>query len=73
MRGNVPLPHELAIGEVLFPPLLLAGLLGFLTALATGRLLNRLQLHELLFYPPLVLIALTVLYTVVIGTILVGI
>lgn len=69
----MPLPHELAIGEVLFPPLLLAGMLGFLAAIATGRLLNRLQLHDLLFYPPLVLIALTVFYTIVIGTLLIGI
>jgi hypothetical protein len=71
--NKVPVPHELAIGEVLFPPLLLAALLGLAAALATGRLLNRRQLTELLFYPPLVLVALAVLYTVLIGSVVIGI
>ena len=69
----IPVPHELAIGEVLFPPMLLAALLGGAAALMTGRLLNRLQMAQLVFYPPLVLVALTVIYTVVIGTFLIGV
>jgi hypothetical protein len=56
-------PHELYIGEVFFSPLLLDAALGFAAASLTGRLLNRLQLSRYFYHPPLVLIALAVLYT----------
>ena len=68
----MPVPHELAIGEVLFPPLLLALLLGATAAIAAGRLMNRWRLTELVYYPPLVLLAMTVLFTVLFGTFLFG-
>lgn len=69
----MPVPHELALGEVLFPPLLLAVLLGAAAAVGVGRLLNRFELTQHLFYPPLVLVAMTVTFTVLLGTLLVGI
>lgn len=62
------IPHEIAIGEVFMPPLLVAGSLGLLAALITAQLLNRYRLSRYFFYPPLVLVALTVIYTVIIGT-----
>lgn len=61
-------PHELAVGGVYMPPLLIAGVLGLLAAVITAILLNRCRLSKYFFYPPLVFIALSVIYTVLIGT-----
>ena len=67
------MPHEIAIGGVYFPPILIAAVLGALAALATGRALDRVRLSKYFFYPPLLMLSLTVIYTVVIGTFVVGI
>jgi hypothetical protein len=69
----MPVPHELAFGEVFLPPLLIAAVLGFAVALLVGRFLNRGRLSRLFFYPPLALIALTVIFTVLIGTFVFGV
>jgi len=61
-------PSEFAIGGVYVPPLLVAATLGMLLAMLTARLLNRYRLSRFFFYPPLVFVALTVIYTVLIGT-----
>jgi hypothetical protein len=63
-----PIPHEFAIGEVFMPPLLAASLLGLLAAVVTAHLLNRYRLSRFFFYPPLVFLALMIIYTVLIGT-----
>jgi Protein of unknown function (DUF1656) len=63
-----PIPHEFAIGEVFMPPLLVASLLGLLAAMVTAHLLNRYRLSRFFFYPPLVFLALMIIYTVLIGT-----
>ena len=65
------IPSEFAIGGVYMPPLLVAGMLGTLLALLTARLLNRFRLSRYFFYPPLVFVALTVIYTVAVGTFLI--
>ena len=65
------IPSEFAIGGVYMPPLLVASLLGAIAAMVTARLLNRYRLSRYFFYPPLVLVALTVIYTVLIGTFLI--
>ncbi len=62
------IPHEFAIGEVFMSPLLIASLLGAVAAVVTARLLNRYRLSKYFFYPPLVFLALMVIYTVFIGT-----
>ena len=62
------IPHEFAIGGVFMPPLLIASLLGAVVAVVTARLLNRYRLSKYFFYPPLVFLALMVIYTVFIGT-----
>lgn len=62
------IPHEFTLGGVYFPPLLIAGLLGVLAAVLTATLLNRYRLSRFFFYPPLVFIALAVIYTGLIGT-----
>ena len=67
-----PIPHEFAIGGVYMPPLLVAGFLGAVAAFITARLLNRYRLSRYLFYPPLVFLSLAVIYTVFIGTFVIG-
>ena len=67
------IPHEIAIGGVFMPPLLVASTLGVIAAVITAQLLNRYRLSRYLYYPPLVLIALMVIYTVIIGTFIVRI
>jgi len=62
------IPHEFAIGGVFMPPLLIVSILGALASVVTARLLNRYRLSKYFFYPPLVFLALTVIYTVFIGT-----
>jgi hypothetical protein len=65
------IPHEFTIGGVYFPPLLIAGILGVAAAVLTATLLNRFRLSRFFFYPPLVFVALAVIYTGLIGTFLV--
>ena len=62
------IPSEFVIGGVYFPPILIAGLLGTAAAWLTAQLLNRFRLSRFFAYPPLVLLALAVIYTVVLGT-----
>ena len=56
-------PHELYLGEVFLPPMLLDAVLGLAAAWLTARLLNRFRLSRYFYHPPLVLIALAVIYT----------
>ncbi|MGD9251578.1 MAG: DUF1656 domain-containing protein [Desulfobacterales bacterium] len=65
------IPREFTIGGVYFPPLLIAATLGALLAVGTALLLNRYRLSRYFFYPPLVFIALTAIYTVLIGAVLI--
>jgi len=65
------LPKEFVIGGVYFPPLLIAGILGVLAAALTAMLLNRYRLSRFLYNPPLVFLALAVIYTGLIGTFLI--
>ena len=60
-------PHEIYVGEVFMPPMLLAGILGVIAASITARFLNKYRLSKYFFYPPLVTVALIVIYTVMIG------
>ena len=57
------IPHELYVGEVFFPPMLLDAALGLVAAMITARLLNRFRVSRFFYHPSLVLIALTVIYT----------
>ena len=65
------IPHEFAIGGVFMPPLLVASFLGAIATVITIRLLNRYRLSKYFFNPPLVFLALVVIYTVLIGTFIV--
>ena len=57
------IPHELHIGEVFFPPILLDATLGLVAASITAGLLNRFRMSRYFYHPSLVLIALAVIYT----------
>ena len=61
-------PSEFAIGGVYVPPMLVAAILGTVLAVLTARLLNRYRISRFFFYPPVVFVALIIIYTVVIGT-----
>ena len=61
-------PHEISISGVYFPPLLFAGVLGVIAAWLTVALLNRYRLSRFFFYPPLVFVALAVIYMTVFAT-----
>lgn len=61
------IPHELHIGEVFIPPLLIAGILGIIATSITAKLLNKYRLSKYFFYPPLAMVALMVIYTLLIG------
>jgi hypothetical protein len=41
--------------------------------MVTARLLNRYRLSRYFFYPPLVFLALIIIYTVLIGTFIIGV
>jgi hypothetical protein len=61
------IPKEFAIGGVYFPPLLIAGFFGVLAAALTAMLLNRYRLSRYIYNPPLVFLALSIIYTGLIG------
>jgi hypothetical protein len=65
------LPHEFTIGGVYLPPLLIASILGALAAVVTAALLNRSRLSRFFYYPPLIFVALAIIYTGLIGTLLI--
>ena len=65
------IPHEFFIVGVYFPPLLIAAFLGVILAALTAIALNRYRLSRFLFYPPMVFVALAVIYTGLIGTFLI--
>ena len=68
-----PIPSEFNIFGVYLPPLLIVSFLGTLAAMVVARILNRVRLSRYLFYPPLVLVALAIIFTVLFGTFLIPI
>lgn len=65
--------HELAAGDVYFSPLLLVIVLAFIAAGVTGILFNKLRLSQYIIYPPLIFIAMMVIYVVMIDQFLIKI
>jgi len=62
------IPSEVVIGGVYLSPLLVAAIAGTLATAVTAQLLNRYRLSRHFSNPPLVFVALMIIYTVVIGT-----
>jgi high-affinity Fe2+/Pb2+ permease len=65
------IPHEFAIGGVYMPPMLAAAVFGTAMAMLVARLLNRYRLSRYFFYPPLVLVSMMVMFTVLAGLIVI--
>jgi hypothetical protein len=57
------IPSEFSIGGVFMPPLMITAILGVMAASVTAMLLNRFRLTRFFYCPPLVYVALAVLYT----------
>ena len=68
----LPIPHEIAIGDIYLPPMLIAVILGVALATLSAHLLNRNHWSQYFFYPPLVMLAMMAIYTVLIGTFIIG-
>ena len=67
------IPHELNIGGVYLPPLLIAALLALILTVFTVLALNRYRLSRYFYKPELVFVALLTIYTILIGTLVVRI
>jgi hypothetical protein len=64
------IPHEIAIGGIYMPPLFVAALMGIVLAIIVARILNKYRLSKYFFYPPLVFVAMVVMFTVLVEGIL---
>ncbi|MHC4991379.1 MAG: DUF1656 domain-containing protein [Planctomycetota bacterium] len=62
-----PIPSELTIAGVYFPPALLVGVLGLLAAWVVAKLLNRTRLARYFWNPPLAFLAMWLLFSAIIG------
>ena len=66
-------PHELAMGDVYFSPLLAVVILSFFAAAITAVLFNKLRLAQYIVYPSLSFLSMIVLFVVVIDRFLIKI
>jgi hypothetical protein len=64
------IPHEIAIGGIYMPPLFVAALMGIVLAIIAAKILNKYRLSKYFFYPPLVFVAMVVIFTVLVENIL---
>jgi hypothetical protein len=62
------IPHEIDVAGVFLSPMLFAGAFGVIAAWLTVAMLNRYRLSRLFFYPPLVFVAMVVIYGTVFAT-----
>ncbi|GAB3529599.1 DUF1656 domain-containing protein [Photobacterium alginatilyticum] len=60
------MPHELAIGDVYFSPLLLVVIYAVIAAWVTVGLLNKTRLSRLIVFPSVTFLAIALLYVVAI-------
>ncbi|WP_353057030.1 DUF1656 domain-containing protein [Microbulbifer sp. ANSA003] len=66
-------PHDISIGSFYLSPILVIALFGVVAALLTARLLDRYRLSRYFANPPVVIISLSVIYSIFIGRIFLGI
>lgn len=62
------MPHEIDIGGVYLPPLLVVGVLSVALAWLTSDALNRWRISRFFSAPPIVFLAIVALYGVLLGT-----
>ncbi len=65
------IPAEFTIGGIYMPPLLMASVLGVITAMIIARLLNTYRLSKYFFYPPLVFVAMAIIFTMIYGVLII--
>ena len=71
MSDLLPNPAEVEILGTYYPPILLSGILGILAMVFTTRWLARRRLFRYAYFPNLIMLAMTVIYTLIIGTFLI--
>ena len=64
-------PHEINIGEIYVPPLLIAAFLGVIATAIAMKFLNKYRLSNYFFYPPIVMLALAVIFTLLFGMLII--
>jgi hypothetical protein len=64
------IPIEFNVAGIYMPPLLIAGVIGLIMAMLTARYMNRTRLSRHFFYPPLVFVALTLIYSFAVETVI---
>ena len=69
----IPVPSEFAIAEVYMPPIMVSMVLAVAAAMLTSRWMTRHRLTRFIVHPSLVFVSMTAIYTVVIGTLFIGI
>ena len=62
-RSVSAFPSEFTLGGIYLPPLFVASILGVTAATVTAMLMNRFRLARFFYYPPIVYVALMVIYT----------
>ncbi len=62
------MPHEIALGDVYFSPLLLVVILAFFASSITAIILNKLRISQFMMNPPLSFLAIMTLYIILIDT-----
>ena len=68
MNDLLPVPAEVDIYGIYWPPLLIAVILGTIAMVVTVRLFNRHRLSRFFMLPEFVMLAMIAIYTVIIGT-----
>ena len=66
-------PHELALGDVYFSPILAVLVVAFFAAAITTILMNKLRLSQYIIYPSLSFLAIMTLFVIVIDHFLIKI
>ncbi len=68
MKDLLPIPAEVDILGVYWPPLLISVILGTIAMLVTVKIFNRHRLSRFFVLPEFVMMAMIAIYTVIIGT-----
>ncbi len=71
MRSFLPNPVELEIFGTYFPPLMVSIILGGVGMIITVNLLNRYRLFRYVFFPNVIMLAITSIYSALIATFLI--
>lgn len=65
-------PHEISIRGIYIEPYFAAAVLGVAMAWIAAALMNRFRLTRFFIYPPLIFVAMAVIFTCLVGTFLLG-